>query len=446
VSDVLQRIRPSPVMTSAGRRMAELQSAMAVAIQSKSSIDGVMLLGPRLSGRIYGAQEQRALQILCNNLAVALENAKLYTQVQDGAIYNDILLDNLVSGIIAVNANRIVTVFNREAQRITRLDAAQVLGQGIERLPYAIAQALGTTFETGTGPRDQDVSLRLGEGQEETPIRLGSALFNSHTGKVLGALLVFNDLSTLKKLEQQVRRTDRLASLGTLSAGMAHEIKNPLVTLKTFTQLLPERYEDPDFRDTFSTLLGQEVRRIDTLVNQLLRFARPTKASLAPMHLHEVVENTLKLVLQQLRQKGVTLNKDLHAETDRIMGDADLLVQALLNFLLNAIDAMENRGELTVTTEIIEKDSPQLNSWGQRASDSYLRLSIRDTGKGIKPDDISHVFDPFFTTKSTGTGLGLSVAHGIILEHHGLIDVESQVGAGTTFYLMFPLARKEAAV
>ncbi len=447
VRDVLQRIQPSPLLADAKRRMSELNTAIAIAIESKARVEGVMLLGPRLSGRIYGAQEQRVLQILCNNLAVAIENAKLYTQVQDSAIYNNILLDNLVSGVVAINEARIITVFNREAQRITRLDAASVLGQDISRLPAPLAQALNATFENAQGRRDQEVQLRVGPGDEHIPTRLGTTLFHSHTGKVLGALLVFSDLSTLRKLEQQVRRTDRLASLGTLSAGMAHEIKNPLVTLKTFTQLLPERYEDPDFRDTFSSLLGQEVKRIDSLVNQLLRFARPAKPSLAPLHLHQVVENTLKLVHQQLRQKNIALKLRLEAASDLISGDHDLLVQALLNLLLNAIDALEKSGALLeIDTAVIEQESTQFNLWGQIITEPHIRLSIRDSGNGIRPEDVPHIFDPFFTTKSTGTGLGLSVAHGIIHEHHGLVDVESKLGVGTTFHLIFPLTRKEAPV
>ena len=446
VRDILRRMRQSTSIAEVSARLRKLDTSAAVGIHSKTGMDGVMLLGPRLSGRIYGTHEQQALQILCNQLAVAIENAKLYTQVQDSAIYNNILLDNLVSGVIAANAEKHITVFNREAQSITGLDAKAVIGRDISILPHPLDEALLATFETGMGPRDHEAQLEVRDAQEAFSIRLGSALFGSHSGNVLGALLVFNDVTTVKKLEQQVRRTDRLASLGTLSAGMAHEIKNPLVTLKTFTQLLPERYDDPDFRETFSSLLGQEVKRIDSLVNQLLRFARPTKPSLLPMHLHEAIEHVLKLVSQQLRQRNITLHKQLNAGTDMILGDSDLLVQSFLNFFLNAIEAMDDHGEFTVATEILDLPMPQLNLWGQRVTETHIRVSIQDTGKGIKPEDVSHVFDPFFTTKSTGTGLGLSVAHGIISEHHGSIDVESMVGVGTTFFIFFPLARKEASV
>lgn len=442
-ADALHRQRTHGDEHEAGRILVSLKIALAIAIHAKDGLKGAVLLGPRLSGRIYGLTEQRALQVLCNQLAVGLDNADLYTQVRDSAIYNDILLDNLVNGVIAANRKGKVSVCNREALKILRCSHDDVLHRPIGALPAALAQALRNTLETGRGLRNVETHIASGSG-EELPVRFSTARFTSHTGERLGALLLLEDLTAIKKLESQVRRTDRLASIGTLSAGMAHEIKNPLVTLKTFTQLLPERYDDEDFRDTFSSLVGQEVKRIDSIVNQLLRFARPAKASLHPLHVNEVLDNTLRLVHQQLRQKQVNLERNANAPTDLILGDADMLAQAFLNFILNALDSMENGGTLTIVTECIELETNQITLEGKLATESNIRISIRDTGRGINQDDIAHIFDPFFTTKNSGTGLGLSVSHGIISEHHGIIDVESKLDHGTTFYLIFPLATQEA--
>ena len=164
--------------------------------------------------------------------------------------------------------------------------------------------------------------------------------------------MVLTDITTLKRLEMQIRRSDRLASLGTLSAGMAHEIKNPLVSIKTFAQLLPERYQDSDFRETFFSLIGHEVDRIDSLVNQLLRFARPAKPLLKPMHVHEILEKALLLVGHRLYQKDVKLTRSWQAEVDTIHGDSGQIEQVFLNFFLNALDAMKTGGSLVVSTEI----------------------------------------------------------------------------------------------
>ena len=441
-TDTLQRIRNTPLEAQAGVTLSRHKAAIAIGIHTKAELRGIVLMGPRLSGRIYGLTEQRALQVVCNQLAVGLDNADLYTQIRDSAVYNHILLENLVTGVVAINREGRISICNREAQRILRQGGEGFANQPVERLPPELAQALHVTLQNGVGVRN--VEAHVNGAGDAIPVRYSTTAFTSHTGKQLGALLVMEDLSVLKKLEDQVRRTDRLASIGTLSAGMAHEIKNPLVTLKTFTQLLPERYQDADFRDTFSSLVGQEVKRIDTIVNQLLRFARPQKPSLHPTHLHEQLDNTLRLLHQQLKQKQIALIREFEAPNDLILGDKDMLVQAFLNFFLNALDAMEAGGALTVRTDLYEQETNQLTLTGRLSTETRLRVAIRDTGQGIKPEDIPHVFDPFFTTKASGTGLGLSVSHGIIVEHKGIIDIESELGRGSTISVVFPLAAVEA--
>ncbi|HRZ12968.1 MAG TPA: ATP-binding protein [Kiritimatiellia bacterium] len=443
--DLVERIRPSALLTAAAARLKDLRAAISVRIHSKEGLEGLLLLGPRLSGRIYGAVEQEALQILCNQLAVALENARLYTQIQNSKIYHEILLDNLVSGVIAVNAERVITVFNHEAQRITRLQPADVLGQPLSVLPEPLAAALQKTLDHGQGRRDQDAVLVPNPG-EETPIRLGSSVFHGHTGQALGALVVFSDMTALRRLEMQVRRTDRLASLGTLVAGMAHEIKNPLVSIKTFTQLLPERYDDPEFRTTLSKLAGDEIQRIDAIVNQLLHFSRPARPNLVPLALHQVLHSTLQLVAQQAHRRGINLAVRLEAARDRVRADANQLNQAFVNILLNGMDAIRGEGGVL----IVSTDNPECPPYSSRVSDahdagrSFIRVCVTDTGEGISRENLARVFDPFFTTKDHGTGLGLSVAHGIIADHAGLVDVSSDIGRGTTFSLYFPLLPEEA--
>jgi two-component system nitrogen regulation sensor histidine kinase GlnL len=442
VAEELSRLRPTPQIKAIAERLGHLESAVAVGIRTPERLEGLLLLGPKLSGHIYSAIEINALPILCDQLAVALENAELYTQTRDDKIYNEVLLDSLTSGVVAVNIDGLITVLNREAQRITGLQARSLLEQPFSQLPAALAEALETTLSTGRIIRDQDALLES-DDEEPVPIRLGSSSFSSHTGALLGVLVVFTDLTTVKKLENQVRRTDRLASIGTLAAGMAHEIKNPLVTVKTFTQLLPERYQDEDFRGTFSTLIGQEVRRIDDIVNQLLEFARPAKPDLAPIGLHTVVGKCLRLLEQQMRQRNLELRKEFTEESDAILGDANLLQQAFVNFLLNAIDSMQEGGALTVSTSHLRFDRRARAKYGEHSDDRRIRLSIRDTGVGIAPEKLPHIFDPFFTTKSHGTGLGLSVSHGIIQDHGGDIEVESQPGQGTVFHIVFPVRTAE---
>ena len=444
VLDELHRVRSTPELERVRRQMKSLNVAVAMGIFSREHLAGVMLLGQRRSGRIYGTVEQNALVVLCGQLAVAIENAQLFTEVQNAKIYNETLLQNLTTGVVAADQSGLITVFNREVEQITGLTASELLTRKISNLPQPLCDILSETLGNGERQEGREISLRTGE--KTTTLRASSSIFHGQEGEPLGALMVLTDITTLKRLEMQIRRSDRLASLGTLSAGMAHEIKNPLVSIKTFAQLLPERYQDSDFRETFFSLIGHEVDRIDSLVNQLLRFARPAKPVLKPMHVHEVLEKALLLIGHRLYQKDIKLTRSWRAEVDTIRADADQIEQVFLNFFINALDAMKTGGSLTVATEL---GTTEL--WPAALPDDsdvreILRISVEDDGTGIKPEDIAHVFDPFFTTKDYGTGLGLSVVHGIVQEHGGQIEVESELNRGTSFHILLPLVRFEAEV
>ena len=321
----------------------------------------------------------------------------------------------------------------------------EILDQTLDRLPAPLREALRATLRTGQG--QENTELILQSGAEGMVVRASTSIFHGQDRQVLGALMVVTDITALKRLELQIRRSDRLASLGTLSAGMAHEIKNPLVSIKTFAQLLPERYNDSDFRETFSNLIGHEIDRIDSLVNQLLRFARPAKPHLQPMHVHEILEKSLLLLGHRLYQKDIKLTRSWQANVDTIRADADQLEQVFLNFFINAMDAMKNGGELSISTQL-RTDEEWLSPLAQTNGENHevLRITIRDSGEGIRGEDLAHVFDPFFTTKDYGTGLGLSVVHGIIQEHGGQIEVESELKKGTAFHILLPLVRFDREV
>jgi|KBSMisStandDraft_5_1062788.scaffolds.fasta_scaffold13075_4 PAS domain S-box-containing protein len=445
VLDELHRVRSTAELERVRRQMKSLHIGFAMGIFSRDQLAGVMLLGPRRSGRIYGTVEQGALSVLCGQLAVAIENAQLFTEVQNAKIYNETLLQNLTTGVVAADHNGMITVFNREVEQLTSLTASELLGRRINNLPDALRDIVSDTISSGERQENREIVLRAGD--KNTILRVSSSLFHGQDGTTLGALMVLTDITTLKRLEMQIRRSDRLASLGTLSAGMAHEIKNPLVSIKTFAQLLPERYQDSDFRETFFSLIGHEVDRIDSLVNQLLRFARPAKPFLKPMHVHEILEKALLLVGHRLYQKDVKLTRSWQAEVDTIHADSDQIEQVFLNFFLNALDAMKSGGSLTVTTEIGSTELwPTALPGDPVDAREILRITVEDDGCGIKPEDVGHVFDPFFTTKDYGTGLGLSVVHGIVQEHGGQIEVESELDRGTRFHILLPLVRFQAEV
>jgi len=233
----------------------------------------------------------------------------------------------------------------------------------------------------------------------------------------------------LKKSEAQMRRADRLAALGTLTAGLAHEIRNPLVAIKTFTQLLPERFDDIEFRDHFLKVTSGEVDRICSLVNELLEFARPSEPNFHEDDINEVAEKIILLVDNEARKKDIEITREYGKDVPPAMIDKEQIKQVLLNLFLNAIEATSENGTITFETALINK----------RDSIGYIQMKISDTGKGIPKDDLEHIFTPFFSTKHQGGGLGLSISHKIVEEHMGYIEVESTVGKGSTFCVYLPL-------
>jgi signal transduction histidine kinase len=260
-------------------------------------------------------------------------------------------------------------------------------------------------------------------------------------------------------LRAEVLKTEKLKSVAVLASGMAHEIKNPLTALKTFSEYLPHKLDDKEFLQKFSRIVGGEVNRIDQLVNELLEFARPAPAHFKPCNINKLITDTLDFLNSKFLQKNITVKIKLSPEcNDPIMLDSNKIRQALLNIFLNAIDAMKPGGILDIVVSgsslgasSSTNDQPPTSGVQPPTSNDQpqppipsIKITITDTGCGIENDKLLTIFDPFYSTKDSGTGLGLPITHGIIKNHGGEIKVASIVGQGTTFTLMLPRDRKNS--
>jgi signal transduction histidine kinase len=238
----------------------------------------------------------------------------------------------------------------------------------------------------------------------------------------------------LKESQTVLRRADRLSSLGLLTAGLAHEIRNPLVAIRTFTQLLPERYEDPEFRDGFQGLALKEVDRICGLINDLLSFARPSKPNVSPQNINDVVDNIARILETQAKEKNVEVIRRFSSDLPMVWIDREQMKQVFMNLILNAIQAMKDGGSIVISTGVSAKSDGELVR-------EYVQVEVRDTGIGIPPENLERIFDPFFTSKDEGSGLGLAVSHQIVQEHSGFVTVKSTVGKGTAFFVNVPIGK-----
>lgn len=348
---------------------------------------------------------------------------------QEGLSFASALRDLLTTGVILADARGKVTFMSQEVENILGLDANSAPGATGGELPSRLQHLITECLASGKPFSNLEIDLK-GEGRRAGSIRVSIVELRSGAAEQ-GAVAVVSDLTSTKHLEQNFQHLDRLASIGTLSAGMAHEIRNALQAGKTFFDLLFEKHQDAELVD----VARREICRIDAIASRMLRFVSTAEPAFGEVHLHEVLEHSLRLVQPQMDDRLISLNRSFQAVPDRVSGDDLQLQQAFVNLFLNALEAMGPKGTLTVATQ---NSSPDAGPKGLPANDARIGLTIQDTGVGIPAENLARLFEPFFTTKAGGTGLGLPITKRIIQEHRGDISVESEPGKGTTFRIILP--------
>jgi signal transduction histidine kinase len=341
-------------------------------------------------------------------------------------------------GLVVVDEARRIAVFNLSAERVTQLRAADIVGDLAEVLPAPLAQLIDDVFQGAEAIVDRALVLQ-GAGMSRTVLLANAMPVRGGSGDALGVLLTFNDLTSAREFELKVERLQRLASLGVVSAGVAHEIKNALVAIKSFAELLLEKQQDVEM----VSLVVQEVNRINSLAAQLMRLAGPVHPVFSEINVHDSLQNALRLVKHQVKNRSIELVVELEARRANIRGDARQLEQAFINLLLNAVEAMGETGRLTVSSQLVFS-TEFVSKFEPRTRKEQLQIAIQDNGSGIPAQVLANLFSPFQTTKIGGTGLGLVITRRIVVSHGGTITVESEPNLGTCFRITFPLAPVKA--
>jgi two-component system sensor histidine kinase HydH len=336
--------------------------------------------------------------------------------------FSDQLVAHLPMGLVAVDANDRITAFNEAAAAILKREVADVLGRpAADVLPPACRELLDGVRGGGRVlAREIDCPVA---GGRITPLDIVATGLTGGEGEPAGRIALFRDRTEIRRLEQEVARSQRLASVGSLAAGVAHEIRNPLSSLKGFATYFRDRHGADPEDGKVAAIMIQEVERLNRVIGQLLEFARPPQLDLRPTDLADVVRQAVTLVAGQARARGIAVRTEL-ADLPKARFDGDRIKQVLLNLFLNALAAMEGGGTLTVVL------APE---------DGCVRIAVCDSGIGIDREDLGRVFDPYYTTKPSGTGLGLAIAHQIVEAHGGEIRLESEPGRGTTVTVTLPV-------
>jgi len=349
------------------------------------------------------------------------------------------ILESIPTGVLTVNPSGVITVINPMAEAVLKRSALDLLGNSYESV-FAEGETIRTVLE-GALRHHQHVSQKdlPYESQDLTPhtIRVSTAELTGDDAEPAGVILQAQDVTDWLALEQRVRVADKLAALHTLSAGVAHELRNPLSAMDLNLHLLEEDLKESGALAGQAThyihVVNAECRRLTVILDNFMKFARPGSIGLHDLDVQKVIEHIMALMQFEAEERKVQLEQMVEEELPLVLGDETQISQVLINIIVNAFHAMPEGGRCRIVAKGRKTDETR-----------WVEISVRDTGVGIKKIDVSRLFEPFYSTKSIGTGLGLAIAYRIMQDHGGTIQVSSVPGSGTTVVMTFPAAVREA--
>jgi len=342
--------------------------------------------------------------------------------------YTTQVVANMANGLLSVDPGGRAVSYNRKALELLGLPEAEIQGMDLRGIIDFEASGIQRTLDRCEAVLERELQHRSPIG-ETIPLALSVTPIAGDDGRCRSAVIVLRDLREIKSLEEEVRRSEKLAAVGELAAGVAHEIRNPLSSIRGLAQFLRHALAGRPKEREYAEIMVREVDRINRVVTDLLIIARPQEPDLAPTDLQELLDHTVGLLKADADQRGVEIRRAIPSELPEVVMDENQMTQALLNLVLNALQAVEAGGTIEVGASV---DAP----------DSRLNLWVEDDGPGIPPEQISKIFEPFFTTRAKGTGLGLPIVQRIVTHHRGEIRVESPPkgrAGGSRFTISIPV-------
>lgn len=395
-----------------------------VPLHARGNIIGWLFFGHRVTGRRFDHTDLEGLMLLAEHVSTVLENALLYEEVALQKTLAETLLKSIPPGIVATDEEAMVRWFNPTAERILGIAAADALNQPVEAAGSRLATFLRETLESKENlPAQQWIDPTTRRSLSVETRRLADKK------TPLGAVAVVHDLTAEDNLRQKQDLVDRAAFWTDLAASMSHEIRNPLVAIKTFAQLLPERFDDADFRKDFNEVVVQEIDRLDKIITQINNFAHPHELVMKPIDLRASVRKAIELARERVKKNGVAIDTALPNDLPKVLGDEAALTEAFAHLVANAAEATSGRSKPHITLA-----AKQIRDGGHAGG---VVVTVKDNGKGISADMKEKVFSPFCTTKARGMGLGLPIVKRTVFDHNGRVDIDSSPH-GTSVTVMLP--------
>jgi PAS domain S-box-containing protein len=395
-----------------------------VPLHARGRIIGWLFFGHRVTGQRFDYHDLEGLMLLAEHVSTVLENALLYEEVALQKTLAETLLKSIPPGIVATDEEATVRWFNPTAEKILGVEAAEALNQPVEAVGSRLAAFLRETLEAKENlPARQWIDPNTRRSLSVETRRLVDKKMP------LGAVAVVHDLTAEVTLRQKQDLMDRAAFWTDLAASMSHEIRNPLVAIKTFAQLLPERFDDADFRKDFNEIVVQEIDRLDKIITQINNFAHPSELIMKPLDVRSPVKKAIELARERVAKNGFAIDATMPNDLPKVLGDETALTEVFAHLVANAAEATlgQNKPRITLAVKPIRE--------GEHASG--VIVTVQDNGKGIAPELQEKVFSPFCTTKARGMGLGLPIVKRTVFDHNGRVDIDSNPH-GTSVSVMLP--------
>lgn len=361
------------------------------------------------------------------------ENLVIKRTLKNMKDYTTKLLETMDSGVISIDEQSIIKTFNKKSEEIFQLKRNEVIGKIAEKvLPIKIDNQ--SIYRLGLQNRkkiEHEIEIYTKDNTRKI-LEVNTSLLSGDKDYDGGMVILVRDISQIKSLSEEINRNKRLASLGKLSSGIAHEIRNPLSSIRGLAQFLFQSSDKEDERKTDLSIILKEVDRLNQLINQILDFSRPKKLTISNFSIQKMITELIYLLQSEKNEKEIVFQFHSDLKNQFIDGDRNQLKQALMNIILNSIQAIEQKGQITILLDTVINKNREM-----------IQITIQDNGIGIAPDDLPHIFDPLFSNRENGCGLGLSIAYNIIELHQGTIKIESEKKRGTTVKILLPVRRQE---
>ncbi|MDD5435064.1 MAG: ATP-binding protein [Nitrospira sp.] len=402
--------------------METLQAIVSIPVMYEGKLICILNLDYKITGESYDRTELEKLFILSNYFGKSVEDVYNHRKICYQKNYIQKILERMGSGVITINDGGKIIIFNPRAGEILKVSGRDMLGKSTQSLPEPLSNLITETIKEGKVCRKHEIIIE----KEGIFLEVDSYGLYGPKGELIGGVLLLDDISAKKELSMEKKKGDTLQTLNSLAGRMAHELRNPLVAVRTFTQLLKERFNDPEFQDFFYNTVTEEVDKLNNLIEKLVAFVNPIEYKFEELEISEIMDNCLEALLKEYKISDIRLIKNYRRTDIKVRADKFHIVKAFSYILQNSLDGISPDGTLTINFEYLPKDA-------------NINVTIKDDSRVIPLEDLENIFDPFYSSSVREVWLGFPLSHKIIEDHGGKIHINSSPGQGTLISVRLPV-------